>query len=52
MVAPMWTKTPAIEVFHLLFRNFRARVDKALFALKGGCNLRFRVVDTLRGLAR
>jgi predicted nucleotidyltransferase component of viral defense system len=32
----------AIEVFHLLFlRAFGARVDKALFALKGGCNLRF-----------
>jgi predicted nucleotidyltransferase component of viral defense system len=32
----------AIEVFHLLFlRSFGARVDKTLFALKGGCNLRF-----------
>jgi hypothetical protein len=32
----------AIEVFHLLFlRAFGARVDKTLFALKGGCNLRF-----------
>ena len=32
----------AIEVFHLLFlRAFGARVDKGLFALKGGCNLRF-----------
>jgi len=32
----------AIEIFHLLFlRSFGARVDKALFALKGGCNLRF-----------
>jgi predicted nucleotidyltransferase component of viral defense system len=31
-----------IEVFHLLFlRAFGAHVDKALFALKGGCNLRF-----------
>lgn len=31
-----------IEIFHLLFlRAFGARVDKALFALKGGCNLRF-----------
>jgi predicted nucleotidyltransferase component of viral defense system len=31
-----------IEVFHLLFlRAFGARVDKALFCLKGGCNLRF-----------
>ena len=31
-----------IEVFHLLFlRAFGARVDRALYALKGGCNLRF-----------
>jgi len=38
----MWTERQAIEVFHLLFlRSFGARVDKALFALKGGCNLRF-----------
>lgn len=38
----MWTDRQAIEVFHLLFlRSLGARVDKALFALKGGCNLRF-----------
>ena len=38
----MWTDRQAIEIFHLLFlRSFSARVDKALFALKGGCNLRF-----------
>ena len=38
----MWAERQAIEVFHLLFlRSFGARVDKALFALKGGCNLRF-----------
>lgn len=38
----MWTDRQAIEVFHLLFlRSFGARVDKALYALKGGCNLRF-----------
>jgi predicted nucleotidyltransferase component of viral defense system len=38
----MWTERQAIEIFHLLFlRSFSARVDKALFALKGGCNLRF-----------
>lgn len=38
----MWTERQAIEVFHLLFlRSFSSRVDKALFALKGGCNLRF-----------
>lgn len=37
----MWSDRQAIEVFHLLFlRSFGARVDKALFALKGGCNLR------------
>ncbi len=38
----MSTERQAIEIFHLLFlRAFGARVDKALFALKGGCNLRF-----------
>jgi predicted nucleotidyltransferase component of viral defense system len=38
----MWNNHQAIEIFHLLFlRAFGARVDKALFALKGGCNLRF-----------
>lgn len=38
----MWTERQAIEIFHLTFlRSFSARVDKALFALKGGCNLRF-----------
>jgi predicted nucleotidyltransferase component of viral defense system len=38
----MWSARQAIEIFHLLFlRAFGARVDKALFALKGGCNLRF-----------
>lgn len=38
----MWSEGRAIEIFHLLFlRAFGARVDKALFALKGGCNLRF-----------
>ena len=38
----MWTERQAIEVFHLLFlRAFGARVDKALYVLKGGCNLRF-----------
>lgn len=38
----MWTERQAIEIFHLMFlRGFGARVDKALFALKGGCNLRF-----------
>lgn len=32
----------AIEVFHLTFlSHFGRRVDKALFAVKGGCNLRF-----------
>jgi hypothetical protein len=38
----VWTERQTIEIFHLLFlRVFGARVDKALFALKGGCNLRF-----------
>jgi hypothetical protein len=38
----MWSACQTIEIFHLLFqRAFSARVDKALFALKGGCNLRF-----------
>lgn len=38
----MWSERQIIEIFHLLFlRAFGARVDKALFALKGGCNLRF-----------
>jgi predicted nucleotidyltransferase component of viral defense system len=38
----MWTEQQAVEIFHLHFlRVFSARVDKALFALKGGCNLRF-----------
>ena len=32
----------AVEIFHLHFlRGFGQRVDKALFALKDGCNLRF-----------
>lgn len=38
----MWNERQTIEVFHLLFlRALGARVDKGLFALKGGCNLRF-----------
>ena len=38
---PMWSERQTIEIFHLLFlRAFGARVDKTLFALKGGCNLR------------
>jgi predicted nucleotidyltransferase component of viral defense system len=38
----MWNDRQAIEIFHLLFlRAFGARVNKALFCLKGGCNLRF-----------
>ena len=37
----MWNGRQTIEIFHLLFlRAFGARVDKTLFALKGGCNLR------------
>lgn len=38
----MWSERQSIEIFHLIFlRSFGARVSKALFALKGGCNLRF-----------
>ena len=38
----MWAERQTIEIFHLLFlRVFGARVDKDLFSLKGGCNLRF-----------
>jgi len=38
----MWSDRQTIEIFHLLFlRAFGARVDKSLFSLKGGCNLRF-----------
>jgi predicted nucleotidyltransferase component of viral defense system len=38
----MWNERQTIEIFHLLFlRAFGARVDKALFVVKGGCNLRF-----------
>ena len=32
----------AVELFHLLFLHaFGARVDRSLYVLKGGCNLRF-----------
>lgn len=38
----MWSERESIEVFHLLFlRAFGARVGRDLYALKGGCNLRF-----------
>lgn len=38
----MWSDRQAIEVFHLIFvAELGRRVDKALFAIKGGCNLRF-----------
>jgi predicted nucleotidyltransferase component of viral defense system len=38
----MWIERQAVEVFHLQFlRAFGARVDKSLYALKGGGNLRF-----------
>ena len=38
----MEAERQAIEVFHLLFlRHLGTRVDKALYVLKGGCNLRF-----------
>jgi predicted nucleotidyltransferase component of viral defense system len=36
------TDRQSIEVFHLIFvAHLGRRVDKALFAIKGGCNLRF-----------
>jgi len=39
---PMWSERPAVELFHLVFvAHLGRRVDKALFAIKGGCNLRF-----------
>lgn len=38
----MLNERQAIEVFHLLFLHaFGARVDRSLYVLKGGCNLRF-----------
>lgn len=38
----VWNERQAIEIFHLVFlRGFGARVDKSLFCLKGGTNLRF-----------
>ncbi len=38
----MWTERQTIEIFHLLFlRVFGTRVNKVLFSLKGGSNLRF-----------
>jgi predicted nucleotidyltransferase component of viral defense system len=38
----MLTERQAIEVFHLIFvAQLGRRVDKALFAIKSGCNLRF-----------
>jgi hypothetical protein len=38
----MFNERQAIEIFHLLFlRALGGRVDKSLFCLKGGCNLRF-----------
>src|SRR5471030_921484 len=39
---PMWSDRQAIELFHLIFVvHLGRRVDKALFVIKGGCNLRF-----------
>jgi predicted nucleotidyltransferase component of viral defense system len=38
----MWSPQQAIEIFHLIFvAHLGRRVDKSLFVLKGGCNLRF-----------
>jgi hypothetical protein len=42
MDQPMWVERQAVEIFHLQFlRVFGTRVDKNLYALKGGGNLRF-----------
>jgi predicted nucleotidyltransferase component of viral defense system len=36
------TQRQGVELFHLLFlEHFGRNIDKALYALKGGCNLRF-----------
>jgi len=41
-VVPMWSERQAVELFHLVFViHLGRRVDKSLFAIKGGCNLRF-----------
>jgi predicted nucleotidyltransferase component of viral defense system len=38
----MNTDKQVIEIFHLLFsQHLESKIDKALYALKGGCNLRF-----------
>jgi predicted nucleotidyltransferase component of viral defense system len=38
----MFNERQIVEIFHLQFlRAFSARVEKSLFSLKGGCNLRF-----------
>ncbi len=38
----MWSNRQAVELFHLVFvAHLGRRVDKALFAIKGGGNLRF-----------
>lgn len=39
---PMWSERQAVELFHLVFVVYLGRrVDKSLFAIKGGSNLRF-----------
>lgn len=36
------TACQQVEIFHILFlRHLEGRLDKSLYALKGGCNLRF-----------
>ncbi len=38
----MYTPKQSIELFHLLFlKQLETKLDKKLYALKGGCNLRF-----------
>jgi predicted nucleotidyltransferase component of viral defense system len=42
IVKHMWNAKQYIEIFHLTFlRHLESKLDKTLFALKGGCNLRF-----------
>jgi predicted nucleotidyltransferase component of viral defense system len=38
----MYTPKQFVEIFHLIFlRSLEAKLDKKLYILKGGCNLRF-----------
>src|SRR5260221_4376790 len=38
----MYTTPQLVEIFHILFlRSLQGKLEKSLYALKGGCNLRF-----------